>query len=107
MYVYPRFVRRAVCARCGAVSAPEHVGELHTHKQRGVVLVARMTREPLFPVEQRNVDGALEWLDEHWQGEPYIPDELLPLVSAACRGSAQRLTCAGWQKLRLRRHSSG
>ena len=45
----------------------EHVGQLHTHKQRGVVLVARMTREPLFPVEQRNVDGALDWLDEHWR----------------------------------------
>jgi hypothetical protein len=42
-----------------------------------------MTREPLFLVEQRNVDGAIDWLDDHWRAEPYIPDELLPLVTAA------------------------
>jgi hypothetical protein len=42
-----------------------------------------MTREPLFLVEQRNVDGAIDWLVDHWRAEPYIPDELLPLVTAA------------------------
>jgi hypothetical protein len=29
------------------------------------------------------VEDALAWLEEQWHGEPYIPDELLPLVAVA------------------------
>jgi hypothetical protein len=42
-----------------------------------------MVRVPLYPVEQREIDGAVGWLDEHWRGGVFVPDELLPLVSAA------------------------
>ena len=84
MYIYPRFVRRAVCPNCGIVKPPALVGELHKHPHRkSTAFVARMVRVPLFPVAQGDVDGALVWFDEHWQGEPYVPDELLPLVTAA------------------------
>jgi hypothetical protein len=84
MYVHPRFVRRAVCPRCGTVKAPSFVGELHRHSHgKSAAFVARMTRVPLYPVEQRDVDGALVWLDDHWRGEPYVPEELLPLVAVA------------------------
>lgn len=84
MYVHPRFVRRAVCSRCGAVEPPELVGELHRHTARsGFAFVARMVRVPLYPVEQHEVDGAIGWFDEHWQGGVFVPDELLPLVTAA------------------------
>jgi hypothetical protein len=35
------------------------------------------------PVEQGDVDTAIGWLDDHWRGDVYVPDELLPLVTAA------------------------
>ena len=83
-FVYPRFVRRAVCPRCGAVKPPNLVGELHSHGNRkSAAFVARMVRVPLYPVEPSDVDGAVTWLEDHWRGEPYVPDELLPLVTAA------------------------
>jgi hypothetical protein len=70
MYVYPRFVRRAVCPKCGRVAAPAAVGEVHRHGSKSVLLVARMVRVPLYPVEQRDVDGAIVWLDDHWPVPP-------------------------------------
>jgi hypothetical protein len=42
-----------------------------------------MVRVPLYPVEQCHVDDAVVWLDDHWRGEVYVPDELLPLVAVA------------------------
>jgi hypothetical protein len=84
MYVYPRFVRRAVCPRCGTVKPPNLVGELHIHQNRkGTAFVARMTWVPLYPVRERDVDDAIVWLDEHWHGGVFVPDELLPLVAVA------------------------
>jgi hypothetical protein len=83
-FVYPRFVRRAVCPRCGTVKPPGLVGELHAHKgRRSAAFVPRMTRVPLYPVEPADVDGAIGWLEENWRGDVYVPDELLPLVTAA------------------------
>jgi hypothetical protein len=50
--VYPRFVRRAVCPKCGVVKPPQLVGELHIHQNRKTTpFVARMTRVPLYPVQ--------------------------------------------------------
>jgi hypothetical protein len=65
------------------VYAPEKVGELHAHGRKTVVLVPRMMRVPLYPVDERHPDAAVAWLDEHWRGEPFVPDELLPLVTVA------------------------
>jgi hypothetical protein len=84
MFVYPRFVRRAVCPKCGTVKPPNLVGELHVHQNRkGTAFVARMTRLPLYPVRVCDVDAAIVWLDEHWRGGVFVPDELLPLVAVA------------------------
>ena len=47
-----------------------------------LTFVARMVRMPLYPVE-RHVDGAIVWLDDHWRGGVFVPDELLPLVAVA------------------------
>ena len=59
-YVYPRFVRRAVCPNCNVVKPPALVGELHHHPYRkSSAFVARMVRVPMYPVEQVDVDGAL------------------------------------------------
>lgn len=83
-YVYPRFVRRAVCPKCGVVKPPHFVGELHVHQNRkGTAFTARMTRVPLYRVRERDVDEAIGWLDEHWRGGGFVPDELLPLITAA------------------------
>jgi hypothetical protein len=83
-YVYPRFVRRAVCPNCGAVKPPNLVGELHRHTGRkSAAFVPRMTRVPLYPVEQHDVDDAIGWLHDHWRGGVFVPDELMPLVAVA------------------------
>ena len=83
-FIYPRFVRRAVCPRCGTVKPPNLVGELHTHQNRkSATFIARMTRVPLYPVRPRDVDDAIVWLDDHWHGGVFVPDELLPLVAVA------------------------
>ena len=42
-----------------------------------------MTRQPLYPMKQADVDGAIGWLDDHWRGGVFVPDELLPLVAVA------------------------
>jgi hypothetical protein len=85
VYMHPRFVRRAVCSKCGKVGDPHLVGELHRHPHRKSAAYApRMVRVPLFPVEPRQLEDAVVWLDERWRDPgPYLPDELLPLVSAA------------------------
>lgn len=40
-----------------------------------------MVRQPLYPVEQGDVDNAIGWLDDHWRGGVFVPDELMPLVA--------------------------
>lgn len=42
-----------------------------------------MVRQPLYPVEQGDVDNAIGWLDDHWRGGVFVPDELMPLVAVA------------------------
>lgn len=54
---------------------------LHTHGRRTVVLAARTVREPLYPVDERHVDEAVNWLETNWRGEPFIPKELRPLAA--------------------------
>jgi hypothetical protein len=72
--VYPRFVRRAVCPKCGVVKPPQLVGELPIHQNRKTTpFVARMTRVPLYPVQPRDVADAIAWLDEHWRGGVFVP----------------------------------
>jgi hypothetical protein len=38
---------------------------------------------PLCPVAAGHIGEVVVWLTEHWRGEPFIPDELRPLVAAA------------------------
>jgi hypothetical protein len=64
------------------VTRRERIAFLHGNRKTAT-FIARMTRVPLYPDEQRDVDGAICWLDEHRRGEPYVPDELLPLVAVA------------------------
>jgi hypothetical protein len=41
-----------------------------------------MVATPLYPVEPDQGSTVVAWLEEHWRGEPLIPEELLPLVAA-------------------------
>jgi hypothetical protein len=83
-FVHPRFVRRAICPKCGIVKPPNLVGKLHQHGTRNsAAFIARMVRVPLYPVEERDVDGAIGSLDEQWIGGVFVPDELLGLVAVA------------------------
>ena len=33
-----------------------------------------------IPIEDRAAAAAVTWLDEHWRGEPFLPDELLAVA---------------------------
>jgi hypothetical protein len=33
-------------------------------------------------VQDEQVDAAVAWLEQQWNGEPYVPDDLLPTVTA-------------------------
>ena len=82
-YVYPRFVRRAWCPRCGQAAPPEHISGLRRHGQRTVALTPKMVRQPPYRVDERLLPLAVAWFDREWRGGVFVPAELLPLVSAA------------------------
>jgi hypothetical protein len=83
MFVYLSFRRRAVCPRCGAVAPPHAIGQPHRHGRKTVALVPRMVRVPMFPVEDEDVEAAVAWLEAHWRGEPFIPEELQGVAAVA------------------------
>ena len=84
-FVYPRFVRRAMCPKCSTIKPREFVGELHRHGRHGKAsaFVPRMVRVPLYPVAPGSIEDVSAWLEERWRGGVFVPDELLPLVSVA------------------------
>lgn len=76
LYEQPSFRRRASCPRCGAVAPPGRVGQVHRHGQRAVPLQPRMVRVPRYPVAEADAIRAVAWLEGHWAGGVFIPDEL-------------------------------
>jgi hypothetical protein len=80
-YSEPSFRRRAWCSSCDGVAPPEHVGGLHTHGRTVTVLHSRMVRVPLLPVEDVDVDIAVDWLEAHWAGGVFVPTELLGVAA--------------------------
>jgi hypothetical protein len=55
----------------------------HRHGRKNVSLVPRVVRVVPKQVRPVLVAVALAWLEQHWRGGVYVPDELLPLVSVA------------------------
>ena len=54
----------------------------HKHGSRNVAVVPRVIR--VWPrLRPELVDDGVAWLEDHWQGDVFIPDELLPLVAVA------------------------
>jgi len=44
--------------------------------------VPRVLRVVPAEVQPELVEQGIEWLDSNWQGEVFVPNELLPLVAA-------------------------
>jgi hypothetical protein len=81
-YFAPR--RRVLqCPRCEQRLDVWTSISFHRHSGKNIALVPRVLRVVPLEVRPNLVDEAVSWLDEHWRGEPFVPDELLPLVSAA------------------------
>jgi hypothetical protein len=54
-----------------------HSVNFHKHGHSNVAVVPRVVRVVHPDVQDKRVDEAVAWLETEWQGEPYIPDELL------------------------------
>jgi hypothetical protein len=76
--------RVLACANptCGWTTNAWASVNFHTHGRRHVAVVPKMIRVVGPDVRPKLVDAAIEWLDERWRGEVFLPDELLPLVGA-------------------------
>ena len=68
---------------CCAVASPDHIGLVHRRGRRTVPLVPRTVRVPLYQVAEVDVARAVRWLDEHWGGGVFIPDELRDVAAVA------------------------
>jgi hypothetical protein len=69
-----------VCRRCSSTTHIWASVTFHMHGHTNVALVPRALRVVPLAVRAELVEEALGWLDEHWQGGVFVPDELLPLV---------------------------
>jgi hypothetical protein len=83
LYEQPSFRRRAWCPRCGKVAPPDRVGQVHRHGHRTVPLQPRMVRVPRYPVAEADAIRAVAWLEGHWAGGVFIPDELRDVAAVA------------------------
>jgi hypothetical protein len=81
-YFAPRR-RVLVCPRCeGRVDVWSSV-HFHKHGHKIVALVPRVLRVVPLEVDPKRVEAGVAWLDGHWRGGVFVPDELLPLVAVA------------------------
>jgi hypothetical protein len=55
----------------------------HKHGGSNVAVVPRVLRVVPREVRAELVAEAIRWLDEHWNGGVFVPDELLPAVEVA------------------------
>ena len=78
-YVAPRR-RVLMCPRCSWITDIWASANFHRHGRSNVALVPRVLRVIPVGVRAELVEEALTWLDDHWHGGVFVPDELLPLV---------------------------
>ena len=55
----------------------------HRHGHSNIAVVPRVLRMTSPQLCLELVSDGIAWLDERWQGDVFIPDELLPLVAVA------------------------
>lgn len=87
---YFRFteVVRAECPRCGREYPPSQGwyedkddGGFCRHGQSSIKLVLKTKRKVSQAVSPFERELGLEWLDKNFLGEPFIPDDLLPIAA--------------------------
>lgn len=73
------FRRVKVCAdpKCSAEAPPWTDAPFHKHGRRHVPFIPGITRVVSLAVNTDRVAEGIAWLDEHWHGEPFIPDDLM------------------------------
>ena len=82
---YFRSTRRRVllCPRCRSVEPSWSSKNFCKHGRSNVAVVPRVLLIRRGGVSDEMVDGAVAWLEAHWRGPVFIPDELLGNESAA------------------------
>jgi hypothetical protein len=79
---------RLVCPHCWDTlrkrgeSWPAHSSQLtHHHPSKGrIPLVPRSVRRVSQAVEPESVEEAIEWLDDRWVGDVFVPDDVLSVM---------------------------
>lgn len=89
-YVWAEQRRVLVCARpgCDASWAAWEDVAFHRHGRTAAAVVPGMVRIPSWPVSTRVLVQGVAWLEREWDGDVFVPDELLP--SLAKRGSREQ-----------------
>jgi hypothetical protein len=67
---------------------------VHKNGQKAVALQAKMVRTPLYPVEHDDVERAIRWLDEHWDGAVYVPGRAPRRGGRRVRPGSRRTRCS-------------
>ena len=80
---YFHATRRRVkqCPRCRALLPAWHSTNFHKHGHSNVAMVPSIVWIVNPGIEDEQVEEAVGWLEAEWNGEPYVPDDLLPTVS--------------------------
>jgi hypothetical protein len=72
-----------MCPRCRAVLPSWHSANVHKHGHSNVAVVPHVVRVVDTRVQDERAEEAVGWLEAEWNGEPYVPDDLLTLVTSA------------------------
>jgi hypothetical protein len=68
------------CPRCQTNLPSWSTVSYHQHGRTIVAVVPRVIRIVHPNVHQTHVDAAIAWIDNHWRGVAFLPDELIPLA---------------------------
>jgi hypothetical protein len=68
------------CPRCSTTLPTWSHVSYHQHGRTIVAVVPRTIRVVHPRVHRAHVDTAIAWIDTHWHGTAFLPDELLPLA---------------------------
>ena len=79
-YFHATHRRVLCCPRCRAVLPAWSSTSFHRHGHDTVAVVPRVVRITSPNVQVRSVEDAVDWLERHWRGEVFVPDELLASV---------------------------
>lgn len=74
--------RVTICPRCSKEYPAGMDGFLHKHGPKTVSLVPKVIRRISLAVRPECVEAAIDWLNDSFEGEVFIPDDLLVHAAA-------------------------